>query len=177
MKSIYILCIAVCSLFVSCNSEPSLQKFFVENQSNKNFISLDISPSILNVDKANLTSEQQKALASFDKMNIIAFKATDKNKVAYESEKIKLTQILKDKKYQELIKVGSGNQGASVSFVGDENDIKEFIFYANKKENGFAVVRVLGDKMNPNDVMTMMSVLQKANVDLDQLKPLQEILK
>lgn len=177
MKSIYIVCISVCFLFVSCNSEPSLQKFFVENQSNKNFISLDISPSILNVDKANLTSEQQKALASFDKMNIIAFKATDKNKAAYESEKIKLTQILKDKKYQELIKVGSGNQGASVSFVGDENDIKEFIFYANKKENGFAVVRVLGDKMNPNDVMTMMSVLQKANVDLDQLKPLQEILK
>lgn len=177
MKSIYIVCISVCFLFVSCNSKPSLQKFFVENQANKNFISLDISPSILNVDKANLTSEQQKALASFDKMNIIAFKATDKNQAAYKSEKIKLTEILKDVKYQELIKVGSGNQGASVSFVGDENDIKEFIFYANKKENGFAVVRVLGDKMNPNDVMTMMSVLQKANVDLDQLKPLQEILK
>ena len=177
MKSIYIVLIAVCSLFVSCNSEPSLQKFFVENQEKKDFIALDISPTILNIDKANLTGDQKKALESFDKMNVIAFKATDKNKAEYEAEKAKLNTILNDKKYQELIKVGSGSQGASVSFVGTEDNIEEFIFYANKKENGFAVVRVLGDKMNPNDVMNMMSVLQKANIDLEQLKPLQDLMK
>ncbi|WP_298120182.1 DUF4252 domain-containing protein [Flavobacterium sp.] len=177
MKSIYIVLIAVCSLFVSCNSEPTLQKFFVENQEKKDFIALDISPTILNIDKASLTGEQKKALESFDKMNVIAFKANDKNKAEYEVEKAKLNTILKDEKYQELIKVGSGSQGASVSFVGTEDNIEEFIFYANKKENGFAVVRVLGDKMNPNDVMNMMSVLQKANVDLEQLKPLQDIMK
>jgi len=177
MKPIYILIIAVCSLFVSCNSEPSLQKFFVENQEKKDFIALDISPTILNIDKASLTGDQKKALESFDKMNVIAFKANDKNKAEYEAEKDKLNNILNDEKYQELIKVGSGSQGASVSFVGTEDNIKEFIFYANKKENGFAVVRVLGDKMNPNDVMNMMSVLQKANIDLDQLKPLQDLMK
>lgn len=177
MKSIFILFIAVCTLFVSCNSEPTLQKFFVENQEKKDFVALDISPTILNIDKATLTGEQKKALESFDKMNIIAFKANDKNKAEYETEKTKLNTILKDEKYQELIKVGSGSQGASVSFVGTEDNIEEFIFYANKKENGFAVVRVLGDKMNPNDVMNMMSVLQKANVDLEQLKPLQDIIK
>ncbi|WP_298138742.1 DUF4252 domain-containing protein [Flavobacterium sp.] len=177
MKSIYLVLIAVCSLFVSCNSEPTLQKFFVENQEKKDFIALDISPTILNIDKASLTGEQKKALESFDKMNVIAFKANDKNKAEYEVEKAKLNTILKDEKYQELIKVGSGSQGASVSFVGTEDNIEEFIFYANKKENGFAVVRVLGDKMNPNDVMNMMSVLQKANLDLEQLKPLQDIMK
>lgn len=177
MKPIYILFIVVCSLFVSCNSEPTLQKFFVENQEKKDFIALDISPTILNIDKASLTGEQKKALESFNKMNVIAFKANDKNKAEYETEKAKLNTILKDEKYQELIKVGSGSQGASVSFVGTEDNIEEFIFYANKKENGFAVVRVLGDKMNPNDVMNMMSVLQKANIDLEQLKPLQDIMK
>ena len=177
MKPIYLVLIAVCSLFVSCNSEPTLQKFFVENQEKKDFIALDISPTILNIDKASLTGEQKKALESFNKMNVIAFKANDKNKAEYETEKAKLNTILKDEKYKELIKVGSGSQGASVSFVGTEDNIEEFIFYANKKENGFAVVRVLGDKMNPNDVMNMMSVLQKANIDLEQLKPLQDIMK
>ena len=177
MRPIYSVLIALSLLLVSCNSEPTLQKFFVENRENKDFISLDISPTILNVEKANLTGEQKKALESFKKMNIIAFKADGKNSAAYEAEKSKLNTILKDENYQQLIKVGSGSQGASVSFVGTEDNIKEFIFYANKKENGFAVVRVLGDKMNPNDVMNMMSVLQKANVDLEQLKPLQDIMK
>ena len=177
MKPIYILFIAACSLLISCNSEPTLQKFFVENRENKNFMSLDISPTILNVEKAQLTGEQKKALASFHKMNIIAFKADGKNTAAYEMEKAKLNTILKDKQYQQLIKVGSGSQGASVSFVGTEDSVEEFIVYANKKENGFAVIRILGDNMKPEDVMTMLSVLQKANIDLEQLKPLQDIMK
>ena len=62
---------------------------------------------------------------------------------------------------------GSGKDGASVSYIGTDDNIKEFIFYANKKENGFAVVRVTGDKMNPTNVMTMLSVLQKSKIDLD----------
>ena len=177
MKPIYILFVAACSLFVSCNSEPTLQKFFVENRENKDFMSLDIAPTILNVEKAQLTGEQKKALASFHKMNIIAFKADGKNTAAYETEKAKLNTILKDKQYQQLIKVGSGSQGASISFVGSEESVDEFIVYANKKENGFAVIRILGDNMKPEDVMTMLSVLQKSNIDLEQLKPLQDIMK
>jgi hypothetical protein len=31
--------------------------------------------------------------------------------------------------------------------------------------------------MNPTGIMTMMSVLQKANIDLEQLKPLQQLLE
>lgn len=177
MKLIYIVLIAVCMLFVSCNSEPTLQKFFVENQEKKDYIALDVSPSILNVDKAKLTADQKKALESFQKMNIIAFKKNDKNIAEYEIEKAKLNTILKAEEYQQLMKFGSGSDGASVSFVGTEDNIEEFIFYANKKENGFAVIRVLGDKMNPNDVMTMLSVLKESNIDLEQLKPLQDLMK
>lgn len=177
MKPIYSVLIALSLLLVSCNSEPTLQKFFVENRENKDFISLDISPTILNVEKANLTGEQKKALESFKKMNIIAFKADGKNGKAYETEKSKLNTILKDENYQQLIKVGSGSQGASVSFVGTEDSVEEFVLYANKKENGFAVIRILGNDMKPEDIMTMISVLQKSNVDLEQLKPLQDLMK
>jgi hypothetical protein len=58
---------------VSCNTEPSLQKYFVDNTEKQEFLALDISPTILNIDK-NLTADQQAALSSFDKMNILAFK-------------------------------------------------------------------------------------------------------
>jgi len=177
MKSIYILIIIVCALFVSCNSEPSLQKFIVENQNKKNFIALDIAPSFLDVDQTKLTAEQKNAFESFHKMNIIAFKINDKNITEYKTEKAKLNTILKNKKYQELIKVGSGSQSASVSFVGTEDNIEEFIFYSNQKEKGFAIVRVLGNKMNPKNVVNMIEILQKANINLEQLKPLKEIMK
>ncbi|WP_163398963.1 DUF4252 domain-containing protein [Flavobacterium fluviatile] len=169
--------ILVLLTLVSCNSEPSLQKYFVENTENKDFIALDISPGILNVDKAKLSAEQSEALNSFDKMNILAFRANDKNQVQFEAERAKVKAILKNPKYQELMKVGSGKDGASVSFVGTDENIEEFVIFANRKENGFAVVRVLGKNMNPNNVMTLMSVLKESNIDMEQLKPLQELIK
>jgi hypothetical protein len=176
MKTGYGILLLFSLFLISCNSEPTLQKYFVENTENKNFIALDVSPSILNVDKTKLSVAQNDALKSFDKMNVLAFKLNEKNKAEFETERAKVDLILKDKKYQQLMKFGSGKEGASVSFVGTDEHIEEFVFYANKKENGFAVVRILGKDMNPTSVMTMMSVLQQSNIDLEQLKPLQQLM-
>ncbi|MFH6962061.1 DUF4252 domain-containing protein [Flavobacterium plurextorum] len=162
---------------VSCNSEPSLQKYFVQNTDNKDFIALDVSSNILNLDKAKLSAQQNEALKSFDKMNILAFKANDKNQAQFETERAKVKAILKDPKYQQLMTFGSGKDGASISYVGTDENIEEFVVFANRKENGFAVVRVLGKNMNPNNIMTLMTVLKQSNIDLEQLKPLQQLVK
>ena len=177
MKTISIYAVLALLLLVGCNSEPSLQKYFVENSENKDFIAVDVSPSILNVDASKLTADQAKALRSFDKMNILAFKRNDKNQAQFEAERSKVNTILKDKKYQQLMKFGSGKDGASVSNVGDDEHINEFVVYTNKKENGFAVVRVLGKDMNPTSIMNMISILKESNLDLEQLKPLQEMMR
>lgn len=175
--NIFTSALLVLLTFVSCNSEPSLQKYFVENTDNKNFIALDVSPSILNVEKTKLSAEQNEALKSFDKMNILAFKANATNQVQFEAERAKVKAILKDPKYQQLMSFGSGKDGASISYVGADDNIKEFVVFANRKENGFAVVRVLGENINPNNIMTLMSVLRESKIDMEQLKPLQQLVK
>lgn len=175
--SVFTTAFLVLLTLVSCNSDPSLQKYFVENTDNKDFIAVDVSPSILNLEKSKLSAEQTEALNSFDKMNILAFKANDKNQAQFEIERAKVKAILKDPKYQQLMTFGSGKDGASISYVGTDDNIKEFVVFANRKENGFAVVRVLGENMNPNNIMTLMSVLKQSNIDMEQLKPLQGLLK
>jgi hypothetical protein len=175
--SIFTSALLVLLTLISCNSNPSLQKYFVENTDNKDFIALDVSPSILNLNKAKLSAEQTEALNSFDKMNILAFKTNDKNQAQFETERAKVKAILKDPKYQQLMKFGSGKDGASISYVGTDENIEEFVVFANKKENGFAVVRVLGKNMNPNNIMTLMSVLKESKIDMEQLKPLQQLVK
>jgi hypothetical protein len=174
---LFIIALISSLLFGSCKSEPTLQKYFVENTENKDFIALDISSNILNVDKAKLTVAQSEALHSFDKMNVLAFKLNDNNKAQFETERAKVTLILKDPKYQQLMKFGSGKEGASVSYVGSDDHINEFVFFANKKDVGFAVIRVLGKDMNPTNIMNMISVMKESNIDLEQLKPLQELIK
>lgn len=177
MKAVYNIAMVLSLFLISCTSEPTLQKYFVENTENKNFIALDVSPSILNVDKAKLSVKQNEALQSFDKMNVLAFKLNETNKAQFDIERAKVNLILKDKKYQQLMKFGSGKEGASVSYVGTDEHIEEFVLFANKKETGFAVVRILGKDMNPNNIVTMLSVLKESKIDLEQLKPLQEMFK
>ena len=163
--------------FIACEKEPSLQKYFVEKTESSDFISVDMSPNILNIKPDALSTEQQEALKTFKKMNILAFKINDENKTKFDGERTKVKEILKDEKYQQLMKFGSGKEGAAVYFVGKDDAIEEFVLYGSKDENGFAIVRILGDKMNPEDFMTLLSALQKSDIDMEQLKPLEGIFK
>ena len=131
----------------------------------------------MNVDKAKLTTVQKEALQSFDKINVLAFKLNDKNKTQFETERTKVNLILKNPNYQQLMKFSSGKQGAFVSYVETDGHINEFVFFANKNDAGFAVVRVLGKDMNPTNIMNMISVLKESKIDMEQLKPLQELIK
>lgn len=164
-------------LLMSCNNKPTLQKYYVAHAENKNFIALDVSSSIIDVDKAKLTPAQKEALQSFDKMNILAFKGTKENQKEYAEESEKVSKLLKGKEYQELMKIGSGKDAASISIAGDENNINEFVVFAKKKESGFAIVRILGKDMNPNNIMNMLSLLKSAKLDSTQLAPLQGLVK
>jgi aspartokinase len=175
-KLITFLTIAITLLLVSCNNEPTLQKYFVENSDKKDFIALDVAPSILNLDKQKLAEDEKRALASIENINMIAFKADDKNKANCEVEKKKVIAILKDKKYQELMHIGSGSNGASVSFVGEDDKIEEFVLYGNEKEHGFALIRIVGKNMNPEDLMTMIALLKKSNIDFDQFSKFQSLI-
>jgi hypothetical protein len=178
MKVFYFLAIALSMLLFGCNSKPSMQEYFVDHQEKPGFMVVDIAPSILNVNKAKLSAEQTKALASFTKMNILAYKLNSKNKVEFDQERKNVAEILKDTtNYQPLMKFGSGKNGASISFIGDENHIQEFLLYGCKSDNGFAVVRILGKDMNPADAMTMLSVLKSSNMDMKQLEALKGLMK
>jgi len=178
MRVITLLAIALSLLLFSCNSKPSLQKYFVDHQEKPGFMVVDISSNILNVNKAKLTAEQSKVLASFSKMNILAYKLDPKHKGEFDTERKKVNEILKDTlNYQQLMKIGSGKNGASISFIGEEDRIDEFIIYGCKSDNGFAVVRIMGKDMNPADAMTMLSVLKSSNIDMKQLEPLKAIMK
>lgn len=150
----------------------------MKNTESPKFIALDLASNIIKTDKVALSETEKAALESFEKMNILAFRADSTDISGYDKEIKEVKAILKDESYQQLMKAGSGNDGAAIYFVGnDDEHIEEFVVLAGKKENGFAVVRVLGNDMNPTHIMNMLSLLQKSQVDMEQLKPLQQLMK
>ena len=179
MKKHILFLAIVCSLLLTnCNNKPSLQTYFVDNQEKASFTTFDINPSILNVDKTKLTPQENETIKSFQKMNVLAFKIDDKNKTQYKVEKEKVRTILKDTaNYHPLMKFGMASQGVSISYVGTDDNIKEFVLFGNQDENGFGVVRVLGNNMKPENAMNLISILKNSNIDTEQFKVLKDIMK
>ena len=159
-------------VMMGCKDEPSLQQYFVKSGEKKDFLALDISSSILNVNENKLSDSEKKALASFDKVNVLAFKKDNKNNAQYSKEVKEVKEILKDTTFQPLIKLNGVGHNASIMLVGDNKEIDELILFGNQKDLGFTVIRVLGNDMKPENAMEFFSILQKSNIDMEQLKPI-----
>jgi hypothetical protein len=164
--------------FTSCNQNPSLQTYFVDNELRPGFTSIDIPTSFLNIEVTSLTDEQKDAYKSIDKLNMLAFVVSDSNRAEYELELAKVKVILEDKKYEELMRGGNSTDGKfQIKFIGEEDSIDELILFGNANDRGFAIIRVLGDDMSAKKVMKLYSVLDTAKINESQISQFTEFFK
>jgi len=130
----------------------------------------DIPTSVLNINEQSLTKNQLQAYKSVEKLNFLAFKKTTKNSSTYETERTKINQILSDNSYKSLIKYGGDKQGAIIKYLGSETTINEVIIFGSDDTKGFGIIRVLGNNMNPSQIIELVDVIKKSNLDTEQLK-------
>ena len=147
----------------SCSSTQSLQEYYVDNTENPSFLAFDIPTSILNLDASELNEEQKTAYESLRKLNILAFKKTGDNVASYKAEKKKVKDILANDDYEELMKMNTEFGRASIRFKGDDDAIDEVIIFGDNKDKGFALVRVLGNEMNPAHFVKLLQALEKSD--------------
>ena len=161
----------------SCSGTQSLQEYFVDNAENPNFLSLDIPANILKLDEAELSDEHREALGSLRKLNILAFRKTDANDAAYAEESAKVKAILKNPDFKELMKLNTQYGKGVVKYLGSNDAIDEVVIFGDSQDKGFALVRVLGKKMNPAHFMQVMQALQNSDLEGQGLGDLAGLLK
>jgi len=177
IKTIITMIILVATL-QSCNQDLSLQTYYVDSELAPGFTSLDVPTSMLNIEETELTEEQKEAYESIEKLSLLAFVKDESNQEDLDEELAKVTAILKDSKYEELMRGGNSTDGKFVvKCIGDGDNIDEFILFGNSNDGGFAVVRVLGDDMNFNKIMKLASVLEDGGFENSQLKEISNFFK
>lgn len=164
-------------IIAACSSTQSLQEYYVDNSENPNFIIVDVPASILNLEEAELTKTQRQAMESLRKLNVLAFKINSNNAQEYEVEKAKVTKILKDDKFVELMKLNSKYGKGTIKYLGDEDAIDEFVIFGSSDDKGFALIRVLGKDMNPAHLIQLVKAVQTADYDAANLGEIGEFLK
>ncbi|WP_053978348.1 DUF4252 domain-containing protein [Mangrovimonas xylaniphaga] len=175
-NSIWLVALVIALL--SCSQGPTLQTYYVDNELKPGFTSIDVPTSFLNIEETSLTEEQKEAYESVDKLNMLAFVVSDSNRTEYETEVAKVKTILKDPKYQELIRGGNSTDGHFVvKYLGEETNIDELVLFGDSNDKGFAIIRVLGDNMNINKIMKLSSVLENADLGEAEIGKFAEMFK
>ncbi|MBU3821696.1 DUF4252 domain-containing protein [Flavobacteriaceae bacterium XHP0103] len=168
IKSV-IVAIFAAFFLVGCNDGLTLQRYFVDHQESTNFISQDFPISMLKIDEANLTGQQKEALKSVKRLNFLGYKIDEAHVDAYSAELSKVKAILSKAKYNELADFSYQGAKVSMKYIGDDDKADEVVLFGSSKDMGFGVVRILGDEMTPDKIITLAGLMEKNNVDTSQL--------
>lgn len=153
----------------SCDNNQSLQEYYVDNHSDKEFVAIDI-PTSMFANLKTLSEEQKETFKTVKKINILAIPKKEENNSKIDKEKAKISSILKDEKYQLLMKYGGGDSKMEVYYTGSEEAVDEIIVYGEDKTKGMGIARILGEKMNPSDILQLVRSLQKGDIDMEGLQ-------
>lgn len=172
---IYSLITAV--TLTSCGNKGSLQSYYVDHQEAKDFISQDFPLSMIEIDKSSFTEDQKEAYNSVNKLNFLGFKVSKNNTEIFNAELRTIKTILNDEKYNDLMEFHDQGNKISVKYLGTEDEADEVILFGSSPDMGFGIVRILGDKMSPNKMVTLIEVMQNANIDESQVENIMNFFK
>ncbi len=164
-------------ILMGCNDGASLQRYFVDNQESANFTSIDLPVSIVKLDESKLSDVQKEAYGSVKRLNFLGYRLDKSKEADFNTELTKVKAILKDKKYNDLIEFNDRKAKVIVKYLGDDDAADEFIVFASSKEMGFGIVRVIGDNMSPEKMMTLADAMQNSDIDSSQFGGIMDFFK
>jgi len=176
IKYVLGLGLAALTLF-SCSNEKSLQRYLVDRQDDDSFLNIDIAASLLQTDNNNLSQEEKDILETVKKINVVAYPVRGENAADYEVKRLELEDIIDQEQYKMLMKYRSNKQGATLKYIGEEEAIDEIIVFASDDEKGFALFRLLGEKMEPAKMMKLMTAIEKGDLDVSKLESIGNIFQ
>ncbi len=166
----YIVGISLAALtLLSCSNEKSLQRYLVDRQDDDAFLKIDIAASLLQTDSNSLTQEEKDILETVKKINIVAFPLKGENVSEYDVKKQELKDIINQDQYKTLMKFGSKNRGATLKYLGEEDAIDEIIIFASDDEKGFALFRLLGENMRPDQMIKLLNSIERGDINASEL--------
>lgn len=173
----YFTALILAVLALSSCSDKSLQKYLVEKQDDDKFVKMDVAASLLQGNTSNFTQEEKDILNTIKKVNVVAYPIIEGDTADYINERQELRDILDQEQYKELTRIKSNEWNATLKYTGEEDAIDEVIVFASDDNRGFAVFRLLGENMRPDQMIKLMKSAERGDLDVSKLGGFGEIFK
>ncbi|MCF6213443.1 MAG: DUF4252 domain-containing protein [Flavobacteriaceae bacterium] len=171
---IALLIIALILTF-SCTKDSKMQNYFVNHQSDNNFLAIDVPASVLGIDTKDVSDDVKEAVSSFKKLNILLFKKNEANTADYEKEKTTIKSILTNKQYKDLMRFKDGKTMVVIKYLGTDVSVDQIIIFGYASDKGLALIRVIGDKMDIKKVGKLVMLARSGKIDTSKLKGLRDM--
>lgn len=152
---------------VSCQSDPSLQKYLVDHQDSEGFIQMDLSGNMIYGNLKNVSEEDKENIKAFRKLNMLVLPINGENKQQYEKELGEVQHILNSVEYRLLAGFHKSDISFKLYYLGSEEAIKEVVVFTFSDEKGFAILRILTKDLNPEKFYSTLKSLQRGDFDLN----------
>ncbi|MFK8269815.1 DUF4252 domain-containing protein [Capnocytophaga stomatis] len=154
--------------FTACQ-QKSIQQYIVKNSENPNFISMNVAPKDF---LENNSLEKENIFNIIERVNLLLFNKNDSLQLKQEYDEV--ATILKDEKYQDLIRTTNKGIKFQVDYVGTDEDIKEVIILILQKGEKMALLRILSNDLDVTQLSKISTTLSGNSVDEENLKNLFE---
>lgn len=146
---------------VGCSGTPSIQEYYVSKTEDPDFLVVDIPTSILGIGKNTLTEEEQDALDSFQKLNVLMFRKTTANADKLPEEMKTVRSIIDGKNFEPLMVMNDRQYSGKLVLTGSVEHPNEIVFFGSASDEGFMVARLIGRKMQVEKAMLLANVLKR----------------
>ena len=143
-------------LLLSCSTQPSLQKYFVEKLDDPAFMVLNLPLDLNELFDDNLTQEELKVLKGVDKLNLLLLRKKEDIVEKYDTELKRVQSIIAQPQYQHLMDFKAfDNAQGSLLFEGEIDQVDEGLVFFHSKTLGFGVMRIIGSEINPGALLAL----------------------
>ena len=156
-----LLIFAVVLVFVGCSKTQSIQEYYVANSEDPNFLVIDIPTSILGINNEVLNEEEQAALDSFQKLNVLMFRTTAANADQFPEELKAIRQIIDGEQFDPLMTLSDRQFSGKLLLEGSVELPDEIVFFGSASDEGFLLARLIGSKMQVEKAVVLAKALER----------------
>lgn len=165
-------------LFAHCSSKPSLQQYFVEKMDDSSFLVVNVPLNLNSMYTDSLQAEDLETIRSIRKLNVLILQSKGVSEARYQTELETITRVLAYNQFDKLMEFRAFQTNGSILLQGDPSDIDEGVLWIQDPKYGFALIRVLGNKINPQALVELAQKMDPDKFDaagFEQFGPLREI--
>ncbi|MFL2572676.1 MAG: DUF4252 domain-containing protein [Flavobacteriaceae bacterium] len=155
-----LLIFAVMVAFVGCSKTQSIQEYYVAKSEDLNFLVIDIPTSVLGINNEVLNHEEQAALDSFQKLNVLMFRKTAANADQFPEELKVILQIIDGEQFESLMTLNDRQFSGKLLLEGSVESPDEIVFFGSASDQGFLLARLIGSKMRVEKAIVLAKALE-----------------